>query len=194
MSNTVGPQADPDDPYTMASGPGYDVHKFYVRSSDGKGHSMNVQVPLSTATHGMISQLIASKAIPAYTTQQAFIRDAVIHRLRYINDMQQRGHWPEILRANPGMQASIQREAVLADLDAKKREREQVEATLLAMQQGATAMLDGGLINETFAELDSWEEVAEGWHSLDAARLNALIDELRERARRMRKAARAAEA
>lgn len=188
MSNTVGSLPDPDDPYNMASGPTYSVDKFYVRASDGKGHSMNVQVPLSTSTYGIITGLLAGKDFPAYKTIQDFIRDAVIHRARYLTEAQRKGRYSDILAANPGMQAMIERDQIMAAMDAIIRERDQVEATFRSIEQGTSKLLDAGLIREALQRLDEWERISEVWHPLDAARLDELVATLRSRARARRAA------
>lgn len=64
---------------------GYDSHKFYTQASDRKGHAAKIQVKLPTNIAGEIARLVQSGVITEYSTSQAFIRDAVIHRLETVN-------------------------------------------------------------------------------------------------------------
>ena len=98
MSNTnnvLTNPSDPLDPWSIASGAGYSIDNFYVRSTDGKGHSENIQAKLSPAVLGQLQALISGGICP-YRTVQDFIRDAVIHRAKYLHEASQSGRIKEI--------------------------------------------------------------------------------------------------
>ncbi len=65
-------------------GESYSEDKFYTSASDKRGHSEQARV---TFPQGILSQILAivqSGSIPQYKTVQHFIRDAVYHRLKYL--------------------------------------------------------------------------------------------------------------
>ena len=80
-----GVVGNPNDPWTL-SGSSYDIDSFYTRATDGNGHDGVLQVKVSPALLGQITHILESKAIPAYRTRADVVRDAVIHRLRYLAD------------------------------------------------------------------------------------------------------------
>ena len=82
----------------------YRADRFYTRSvnSDGHGEKMSIRVP-----QGLDSQMHKAVAeIPQYHTMHDLIRDAVVHRLHYLQH--QHVHDPE-------MQALLDIEALKAD-------------------------------------------------------------------------------
>lgn len=66
---------------------GYSLDKFYTKSTDGKGISETKYVKLPPSLIGEIGELIAQRKIPDYRTDADFIRDAIVHRLRYVAEM-----------------------------------------------------------------------------------------------------------
>lgn len=62
----------------------YSVDQFYCDATDGRGHSDNHRVRMKPQLSGEIGALVASGRIPEYSTPAAFIRDAVVHRLRWL--------------------------------------------------------------------------------------------------------------
>lgn len=65
---------------------GYNEDDFYTRSTDGHGHQRHVRVNFPPSVVGQIAEIIQSGRIGAYKTSQDFIRDAVVHRLHYLNE------------------------------------------------------------------------------------------------------------
>lgn len=62
----------------------YDIGSFYCRSTDHRGHSNNLRVRVKPEVSGEVAALVASGTIPEYTTSQDFIRDAIVHRMRWL--------------------------------------------------------------------------------------------------------------
>lgn len=75
-----------EDPFAFEH-KGYSQDSFYVRST-GPGGEQGEQkyLKMSPTILGAIAKVVYSKDIPAYRTDADFIRDAVVHRLKYVND------------------------------------------------------------------------------------------------------------
>lgn len=64
----------------------YDIAEFYTKATDGRGHSDNMRVRVKPEIAGEIAAVVSSGRIPDYTTPQDFIRDAIVHRLRWLSE------------------------------------------------------------------------------------------------------------
>ena len=64
----------------------YDPNEFYTRSTDKKGHGETVHVKLPPYMHGVLAELVENPSFPAYRTMADVIRDAVHHRLHYVEE------------------------------------------------------------------------------------------------------------
>lgn len=81
-SGTIG---NPNDPWSLSSN-NYSQENFYVRATDGNGHDAVLQTKISPALLGEIQRLVQSREIPQYRTYADLVRDALVHRLRYLAD------------------------------------------------------------------------------------------------------------
>lgn len=62
--------------------PGYDERRFYTKSTNAHNHGAELRVRVP---QGIDSQVYAAVAdVPEYRNRQDFIRDAIVHRLEYI--------------------------------------------------------------------------------------------------------------
>lgn len=113
MSNVVPIKAgwEADDPY--------DPHRFYVRATDSAGHSAYPRFRCPPHIYDRISALVASKAIPAYTTPHDVIRDAIVHRLHWLEE-----HLPD-----------IQLRDDISNAVAYETQRQQAEAYLRVLEE-----------------------------------------------------------
>jgi hypothetical protein len=114
MTSTINSTINDPDPWSLANANTYDIDKFYCRSTDGKGHYRNIQVPLSPALMGEIQALVASQVISSYRTLQDFIRDACIHRAKYVAELVKSGVLGKV----------IDSEIMLAEVARRRVERE----------------------------------------------------------------------
>lgn len=64
---------------------GYDPSKFYLASTDGKGHGTTIKAQLPPELLSVIAALVQSGRFP-YKTTADFIRDSLCHRLAYIHE------------------------------------------------------------------------------------------------------------
>ena len=63
----------------------YDSARFYTKSSDQKGHSVTIHVPIPKPLAGEISNLTQSGAVPAYRSIGDVVRDSLAHRLHDVS-------------------------------------------------------------------------------------------------------------
>lgn len=82
---TTAQAGNPNDPWALSS-TGYALDQFFVRATDGNGHDAVMSVKVSPALFGELQRIVQSKTIPAYRTYADIIRDALVHRLRWLAD------------------------------------------------------------------------------------------------------------
>jgi hypothetical protein len=64
----------------------YHQDDIYTRSTDGKGHYETIRnIKVSDALHNVVCQMVADKAFPEYQSIGDVMRDALIHRLRFLS-------------------------------------------------------------------------------------------------------------
>lgn len=79
----------------------YDPEKKYTAASDTRGHSgwlKNLRVPSDIV--GQIAIIVESGMYDEYTTQAAFVRDAIHHHLHKINEEVQSKNLKKVLSMN----------------------------------------------------------------------------------------------
>lgn len=80
-----GPIGNPNDPWSLTSDT-YSPESIYTRATDGNGHDAVLYLKVSPALMGEIQRLVQSRVIPQYRTHSDVVRDALVHRLRYLTD------------------------------------------------------------------------------------------------------------
>jgi hypothetical protein len=95
----------------------YDPDEFYVSSTDRQGHHATQYISLKPETSGEIASMVASKDFPEYKTAGHFIRDAIVHRLHYLEDLRPNADRARYIRllmhaANQEREDTVQREQV----------------------------------------------------------------------------------
>ena len=111
----------------------YDINEFYTRSTDEKGHYKQLRVSVPPEVAARIGQLVQQHTVPQYKTMEAFIRDAIIHRL----------HWLAHEFVDTEVQREVERQARItlaanmrADVEANVQHVEQLtEDVRLCIQQ-----------------------------------------------------------
>lgn len=153
----TGQSTDPLDPWAIAQTNGYDIDNFYIRSTDSKGHSENVQARLSPAMVGELGALIHSQQLP-YRTVQDFIRDACVHRAKYVSDLISSGRAQEL-----GFGPMIAAEAMIARIE-QNRERRRLGIRLLEEAGNEIKeMRDSGRRSEAWDVIEEFVETSQTW-------------------------------
>lgn len=146
---------------------GYRSDDFYIGSTDTRGHSQNMQVPLPTNIAGRVGELVQSKEFPAYRTSQDLIRDAVCHRLQRLAEM---ADDPEVKKRLAEAVVMERRASQIAqharDLEARRELIENADRNLhlaCAEQDWITVGNMISLYDETIDDLaDPWRSRLEG--------------------------------
>ena len=160
------------DVFALVSSKGYSEERFYCRSTNlnNHGEKLNLRVPL-----GIDSQMYAAVAqVPDYTTLQDLVRDAVLHRLEYLQKRYSLGE---------GARRTLELERMRAD-----SERRAQEATVMSESVDDLAeklqMLwdkeDWGLMAE---ELEEGGERVDWLRDPYKARATKVLDDWKGRAR-----------
>lgn len=157
MSNQVGQIVDPNDPWALATGSGYDETRFYMRSTDGKGHSENIQAKLSPAMVNELQALIHRGELP-YRTVQDFIRDACVHRAKYLNDQLGKGN----LKLDPIAAA----DALLCVLEQRREKRKLAEEMADQSLRECTDAIMRGNTGDALELIQYLDDVADVWEDI----------------------------
>lgn len=78
---------------------GYDPDEIHTTSQDDHGHSIHLRVHAPKTWGAIMGQVIESDMWPEYRSNQDIIRDALYHRLQWIDDQKDRSHIPSIAQA-----------------------------------------------------------------------------------------------
>lgn len=65
---------------------GYDPRKFYTKATDSRGHRESINLKVSPAIARLLSEIVQSRAVPAYKTVGDVVRDAIVHRLHWLDE------------------------------------------------------------------------------------------------------------
>lgn len=155
----TGDAADPEDPWALAQTNGYSIDNFYTRSTDGRGHSENVQAKLSPAMIGEINALVHSRELPGYKTVQDFIRDACVHRAKYVSDLLRSSRINEL---NFG--GIIAAEAMIAQIEQNAAKRALGQQVLDRTANEIKELLESNKKSDAWDRVEEFAELAEAWH------------------------------
>lgn len=156
-SRVTGQSIDPEDPWAIAQTNGYDIDKFYIRSTDGRGHSENVQAKLSPAMIGELNELIHTRELP-YRTVQDFIRDACVHRARYISELVKTGKAAEL-----SFGKLVAAEAKLTQIEQRAERRRLGQRVLDATAVEFKELIDAGKRSDAWDLVEEFCELADEW-------------------------------
>lgn len=65
---------------------GYSPENFYTRASDEKGHREEMRLKLPPAVMRELAEIVAARTWPSIRTPGDLVRDALIHRLHWLNE------------------------------------------------------------------------------------------------------------
>jgi hypothetical protein len=174
MSTIVNQVVDPNDPWALATGQGYSVDTFYVRSTDGKGHSENIQAKLSPAMVGELNALIRTGDVP-YRTIQDFIRDACTHRAKWLADNK---------LAARSLDPIAAADALLAIMEQRKLRRELAENMAAQTKREFDEAMRHGDTSEALQMIDYLDQVADTWQ--DVTQQGILLESVEKMRNEMR--------
>lgn len=106
------------DPWDTERGYEYNPDHFYTRSTNKHDHSVDLRFKLPPHIGSMLSEIVDSKRFPALRSVNDFCRDAVIHRLHYLNEQ----------IANGKFERGLSLEMRLARLAQQQQEIQSLEA------------------------------------------------------------------
>lgn len=119
----------------------YDINQFYCRSTDGHGHKGTAyRVPLMPALAAQAEFWITTQKIPAYRSVPDMLRDALRHRLEWL----ERNHVND-----PAMRAALN---LWSKMEETARERSTAEGYLAAIEQFESDC-------EFFCEVKDWDRL-----------------------------------
>ncbi len=184
---TVVDSAKPTlDPFTMkVDSKGYDPDEIYIRSTDGHGHSENIQTRISPELAGEIAALVQSGLIPDYKTAQNFVRDAIVHRLHYVLEKL------EEMGANTpdGMRRAITLEFQLSRVQAERAQLVNLQRTVEEMGQLCEEAHKAGDVEALDRALGQCEAMGDSVREPYAAKIKEIRKRWMVELRRMRTAA-----
>lgn len=168
------------DVFTLVNDKGYREDRFYTRSvnADGHGEKLQLRVPqgLDSQMHAAVSE------IAEYKTMQDLVRDAVVHRLEYLQKRYSLGE---------GARRMIELERMQADRERRAQETETMQKAvedLDAKFQGLNEKQDWAMLAEEFSEageMVDWlrdpyktraVEVIEKWKSMTTRQIAAMLE------------------
>lgn len=160
------------DVFALVDERGYRADRFYTNSTDKNGHGEKMSFRLP---QGIDSQIHAAvREIPEYASTQAFIRDALLHRLEYIQKHYQ---------LSDNARRFVELERIQADMERMTSEIETMTNAVERMKLGletAYASRDWGLMKEA---MDVGDEMMEWMREPYRGRVEATVREWRARVR-----------
>ena len=165
----------------------YDPARFYTRATNDHNHSKRVGAAVPPEIAGMAQQIVEQKRVPEYQSVGDVIRDALIHRLEWINqNLLQDEKFAGVLTNEEfgGRQNSMK-----MAMDRRREILDRAEDLFYQYEEHGDM--------EALADIiDAHEDHAESWPPRWQAMMQAAVDRFRERngiKRRTKKAVRLAE-
>lgn len=66
--------------------PGYSPDRFYTRATNDRDHGEYRRIKLAPEVIAEIERIVESRAVPEYQSLPDLVRDAVVHRIRWLNE------------------------------------------------------------------------------------------------------------
>jgi hypothetical protein len=140
---------------------GYDPDEIYSGGSkDRQGHSTNLRVHVPDPWVGLMAEIVANTKWPEYRTTQQLVRDAVYHRLRWIERTKTRPMTPRIKT----LMAQLRIEEVLTSRMAMQERHDNMLKTMHTAFSQAVAQGDFVGAREVKKEVEELlEQMEEAW-------------------------------
>jgi hypothetical protein len=131
----------------------YDVDQIITASQDKFGHSANVRTHIPRPWVGMINEIVQSDDWPEYKGQNAFIRDAIYHRLHWASEQSDRYMKPEVAKQIIIAQRMASYEQLRQDL-------EQIEELMTDLDDTFRKVVSSGDLATAKTMLSDFEDMA----------------------------------
>ena len=130
----------------------YDPDTIVTDSQDGHGHSAHLRVHVPKTWGAIMHGVVNSDAWPEYRTTQDILRDALYHRLHWIEQQKNR-------EQVPGVAESIRRERLRTEIERSNLEQEERQQFVGEVEQGLGRRIAAGDIDGARKLLDQAEVV-----------------------------------
>jgi hypothetical protein len=172
--NVAGSASDGDFDAIFGKGSkedGYNVGQFYTDSSDHRGHNVSTKVTLPPEVSGQISEVVQSGQVPQYRTANDLIRDAIVHRLHWLNEnVFDDDHLRSVLTFE--MMTTVQ-ENYVQEIGRRNDFIERTLETLTTLEANDRQML--------VQALDWHEDAVENWPEVWRDQVHAITENIRNR-------------
>lgn len=157
---------------------GYSVDGFYTRSTGpNKEPGETKYLKISPTILGAISKVIYSRDFPSYRTDADFIRDALVHRLKYINTLLQDG----------GIEKQLGTHVKLSRIEARALEMAEMEQMLNLHEETMRTAVESGDTEFLRELLDDAESDVEDLRLIHQNRLRQIIEKYQDHYDRLSK-------
>lgn len=159
--------ADDDELMRELRGQGYDRNKYYIKSTDGHGHSAKLQTKIHEAE---VAQMVKWVSHPGTTYRSTgdFVRDAIAHRLHDMHEF----------HLNGKLDREAKTSLKLSYLGTLRIEREQREELLKVLTTEIAVMIEQSQISEAATIIDELREDVQEWPETQRKRAVQVLDNL----------------
>jgi hypothetical protein len=151
---------------------GYDIDGFFTRSTGANGAPGEVKyMKFSPSILSAVANIVYSRQFPSYRNDQDFIRDAVVHRVRYINQKLADGETEDIINTH----------VKLSRIEARQLQMAEMSRILSLHEEAMRTAIDTGDMEFLQELIDDAESDLGDLRSVYRRKLEALIEKYRER-------------
>lgn len=151
---------------------GYSRDEFITRSTDGHGHQRHQRVNFPPSVIGQAAAIIQSGKIPQYRTIQDLVRDAVVHRLHYLNET-----YLKDSKLGRELTALVRK----GRMEAITREQEELRGLVEACREAIMTAVRGGDWVAFREALDQAEEQGEEVREPYRSQIHQIVNEYRDK-------------
>ena len=144
------------------------MKNYYTRGSDGRGNGHEVRVRVQPTVAGQIQSIIEQRRIPEYHTMADLVRDAIVHRLKYLEQ--------EVLD-DPALTRAMRTETSLAEANRMYGVVKRNDEVVSSMRETLAAMSQVGNPEMLAQVVTTTKDLAEGYDEPWRSRLEELARE-----------------